>query len=94
MQSSVPDLMDSMNEPAEALDLYGCKSGDGSFASNCLLARRLPSAAYGSFSSITAVGIITMVSWITCKTTASCPWTVPLPDCSPISSAKACLKTP
>ena len=41
MQSSVPDLMDLTNEPAEALDLYGCKPGDGSFASNCLLARRL-----------------------------------------------------
>ena len=25
----------------ESLDLYGCKPGDGSFASNCLLARRL-----------------------------------------------------
>ena len=33
--------MDLTNEPAEALDLYGCKPGDGSFASNCLLARRL-----------------------------------------------------
>jgi len=41
MQSSVPDLMDISREPAEALDLYGCKPGDGSFASNCLLARRL-----------------------------------------------------
>ena len=34
MQSSVPDLMDLTNEPAEALNLYGCKPGDGSFASN------------------------------------------------------------
>lgn len=41
MQVSVPDLMDVTKEPAHVLDLYGCKPGDGSFASNCLLARRL-----------------------------------------------------
>ena len=29
------------NEPAHVLELYGAKPGDGSFASNCLLARRL-----------------------------------------------------
>jgi len=41
MQASVPDLMDMSKEPEHVLDLYGCKPGDGSFASNCLLARRL-----------------------------------------------------
>jgi hypothetical protein len=42
MQSSVPELMDFKSEPQEMLDLYGVKKpGDGSFASNCLLARRL-----------------------------------------------------
>jgi hypothetical protein len=41
MQASVPDLMDGGKEPKHVLDLYGCKPGDGSFASNCLLARRL-----------------------------------------------------
>ena len=42
MQSSVPDLTDFKTEPQEMLDLYGIKQpGDGSFASNCLLARRL-----------------------------------------------------
>ncbi|MFN9342231.1 MAG: DUF1501 domain-containing protein [Planctomycetota bacterium] len=41
MQTSVPDLMDIRNEPQHVLDLYGTKGGDGSFASNCLLARRL-----------------------------------------------------
>jgi len=41
MQASVPELMDVSKEPASILDLYGCKPGDGSFASNCLLARRL-----------------------------------------------------
>ena len=41
MQASVPELMDTRKEPQHIFDLYGCKSGDGSFASNCLLARRL-----------------------------------------------------
>jgi Protein of unknown function (DUF1501) len=41
MQSSVPDLVDMSKEPASVLDMYGAKPGDGSFASNCLLARKL-----------------------------------------------------
>ncbi len=41
MQTSVPELVDVSNEPKNILDLYGAKPGDGSFASNCLLARRL-----------------------------------------------------
>jgi hypothetical protein len=41
MQTSVPDLVDMSKEPQNVLDLYGAKPGDGSFASNCLLARRL-----------------------------------------------------
>jgi hypothetical protein len=42
MQSSVPALTDMSDEPQSILDLYGVKKpGDGSFASNCLLARRL-----------------------------------------------------
>ena len=41
MQSSVPGLVDMSNEPQKMLDAYGAKPGDGSFASNCLLARRL-----------------------------------------------------
>jgi|tagenome__1003787_1003787.scaffolds.fasta_scaffold20967531_2 hypothetical protein len=41
MQSSVPKLMDLSDEPAPVLQLYGGTPGDGSFASNCLLARRL-----------------------------------------------------
>jgi hypothetical protein len=41
MQASVPELMTISQEPQTILDLYGCKPGDGSFASNCLLARRL-----------------------------------------------------
>ncbi|MHB1080947.1 MAG: DUF1501 domain-containing protein [Prosthecobacter sp.] len=41
MQASVPELMDISGEGAKTLELYGCQPGDGSFASNCLLARRL-----------------------------------------------------
>lgn len=41
MQSSVPYLMDVSDEPQETLDLYGTSGADGSFAGNCLLARRL-----------------------------------------------------
>jgi hypothetical protein len=41
MQASVPELMDIKSEPGGTLELYGCQPGDGSFASNCLLARRL-----------------------------------------------------
>ena len=41
MQASVPGLMDMSKEPQNVLDMYGARPGDGSFASNCLLARRL-----------------------------------------------------
>ncbi len=41
MQSSVPELIDMSKEPAHVLEAYGAKPGDGSYASNCLLARRL-----------------------------------------------------
>ncbi len=41
MQASVPKLMDLSKEPRAILDLYGTPGADGSFAANCLLARRL-----------------------------------------------------
>ena len=42
MQSSVPELLDFKAESAKTLENYGIKEvGDGSFASNCLMARRL-----------------------------------------------------
>ena len=41
MQSSVPRLLDFSDETEETFTLYGTRGGDGSFASNCLLARRL-----------------------------------------------------
>ncbi|MCA8978024.1 MAG: DUF1501 domain-containing protein [Planctomycetes bacterium] len=41
MQASVPELTDVSAEPRAVLDLYGVDGQDGSFAANCLLARRL-----------------------------------------------------
>src|SRR5262245_22828768 len=41
MQTSVPELMDISREPKKVLEMYGAQPGDGSLASNCLLARRL-----------------------------------------------------
>ncbi len=41
MQASVPELMDLSKESPQTLEMYGTKGSDGSFAANCLLARRL-----------------------------------------------------
>jgi len=41
MQTSVPKLIDIADEPQHLRDLYGVKGADGSFAYNCLLARRM-----------------------------------------------------
>ncbi|HEV7223642.1 MAG TPA: DUF1501 domain-containing protein, partial [Pirellulales bacterium] len=41
MQLAVPEVMDLSRESQETLDDYGAKPGEGSFANNCLLARRL-----------------------------------------------------
>jgi uncharacterized protein (DUF1501 family) len=41
MQMSVPELTDFSDEPQHVLDQYGTVGADGTFAANCLLARRL-----------------------------------------------------
>ncbi len=41
IQARAPELMDLSRESAATMALYGVKPGDGSFATNCLLARRL-----------------------------------------------------
>src|SRR5688572_19472500 len=41
MQASVPGLMELSEESPATMEMYGAKPGDGSYASNCLLARRL-----------------------------------------------------
>src|SRR3954462_9661932 len=41
MQTSAPELTDLSKEDPKTLEMYGAKPGEGSFANNCLLARRL-----------------------------------------------------
>jgi uncharacterized protein (DUF1501 family) len=41
MQSSAPELMDLSQESKETLEMYGAEIGKPSFASSCLLARRM-----------------------------------------------------
>jgi Protein of unknown function (DUF1501) len=41
MQIAVPDVMDISKEPKHIQEMYGAAPGGGSFANNCLLARRL-----------------------------------------------------
>jgi len=41
MQASVPGLVDLSDEKPETLEMYGTEGADGSFAANCLLARRM-----------------------------------------------------
>jgi hypothetical protein len=41
MQMAVPEVTDLSRESPGTLDAYGCKPGDGTFAANCLLARRM-----------------------------------------------------
>jgi uncharacterized protein (DUF1501 family) len=47
MQSSVPALTDFSDESQATIDLYGCKPGDGSYASNCLMARKMAENGVG-----------------------------------------------
>ena len=41
MQAAVPEVGDISREPPSILEMYGAQPGAGSFANNCLLARRL-----------------------------------------------------
>ncbi|HSJ01157.1 MAG: DUF1501 domain-containing protein [Verrucomicrobium sp.] len=41
MQAAVPEVFDIQREPESVREMYGAKPGEGSFANNCLLARRL-----------------------------------------------------
>jgi hypothetical protein len=41
MQITVPETFDISKEPQYIRDMYGAKPGEGSYANNCLLARRL-----------------------------------------------------
>lgn len=41
MQMAVPELMDLSDEPKHVFERYNAQPGDGSYASNCIMARRL-----------------------------------------------------
>lgn len=41
MQTSAPELMDLSKEPKSILEMYGAEPGKGTFATSCLLARRM-----------------------------------------------------
>tara|TARA_R110002095_G_scaffold152203_6_gene131822 strand:- start:4528 stop:5976 length:1449 start_codon:yes stop_codon:yes gene_type:complete len=41
MQTSVPELMDLSGESRQTMEMYGAEPGSGTYATNCLLARRL-----------------------------------------------------
>lgn len=41
MQMAVPELTDLSDEPQHVFDMYNATPGDGSYASNCIMARRL-----------------------------------------------------
>jgi len=63
MQSSVPELTDISNEPHSVLDQYGPQVREqGTFAYNCLMARRLIEAACVLCRSCTRDGINTTAS--------------------------------
>ncbi len=60
MQTSVPELADISDEPKEVLEMYGPEvNNPGSYARNCLLARRMAERDVRLCSSSTAVGITT-----------------------------------
>ena len=62
MQTSVPELIDVSKEPKHVLDMYGPDvKQPGTFAYNCLLARRLAERGVRSCRSSTAAGTITAV---------------------------------
>lgn len=59
MQTAVPDVMNIAAESKATHDAYGAKPGEGSFANNCLLARRLVSAGSASCNSSIGAGTAT-----------------------------------
>jgi len=60
MQDKVPDLLDISKEPQKVLDAYGVKPGpEGSFARQCLTARRLSEAGVRFVEIRQPVGITT-----------------------------------
>ena len=75
MQASVPELTDFSTEPQSVLDMYGPDvHRKGSYAYNCLMARRLVEAGrHGSSSSCTPVGTNTATCPPNCRSSARIP---------------------
>ena len=72
MQSSVPELTDISGEPEHVIDLYGPEvHKNGSFARNCLLARRMVERGCASSRSSTGGGITTPFYPSNCRASAS-----------------------
>ena len=94
MQTSVPEVMDVSNEPDYIFDLYGEDSKNpGTFAANCLLARKLLKKTSNSSSSTTAVGINTATYPMTSKDKPKKPIRPPLRSFK-TSNKEDCWKTP
>ena len=59
MQMSIPQLLDMSDEPKHVLDMYGPDAlKPGTYAYNCLIARRLPKAVFALFNFSIRAGII------------------------------------
>jgi hypothetical protein len=79
MQSSIPEVTDLSDEPQHVLDSYGPDvKTPGTFAANCLQARRMAERACVSSSSTIRTGIITAAFPPPCRSSAKKP-TSPLP---------------
>ncbi len=71
MQTSVPSLMDFSNEPERTFEMYGPDlKKRGTYAANCLLARRLVERGSGSSNSTSAVGTSTAIFHATSPSSA------------------------
>ena len=54
MQTSVPQLMDLSGESKATLEMYGTQGADGTYAANCLLARRLAERGVRVYSALSS----------------------------------------
>ena len=93
MQASAPELADLSDEPESTFELYGEEARvPGSYAYNCLLARRMAERGVRFTSFSTAVGISISVCPNTWRRSARTPIRLLPPWCW-ISSSAACWKT-
>ena len=90
MQASVPDLTDLSDETKHTFQLYGEDAQEpGTFAYNCLLARRLAERGVASSCSSTGAGTTTALCQAHSPSSARPPTTAALPS-SRISKSAVC----